>query len=162
MTSKRHFTVNGTAREAVCGDEERLLDILRRHLGLTGTKEGCGIGQCGACTVLLDGRLVRSCLVRADRVDGAVVETIEGMEDGGNLHPLQEAFLAHNAMQCGYCTPGMLLTARALLEKEPVPDRDTIRQAIAGNLCRCTGYQQIIEAIQAGSEKPDSQEGDPK
>lgn len=125
-----------------------------------GTKEGCGIGQCGACTVVLDGRLVRSCLVRADRLDGAVVDTIEGVESDGTLHPLQEAFLSHHALQCGYCTPGMILTARALLEREGAPDRETIRRAIAGNLCRCTGYEQIIEAVEAVSREAGTQEGD--
>lgn len=126
-----------------------LLQLLREKLGLTGTKEGCGIGECGACTVLLDGMPVNSCLVLAPKVDRRKVETIEGMGSRESLHPLQRSFIEFGAVQCGFCTPGMLMSAKSLLEKNPHPTREEIKEAISGNLCRCTGYQQIIEAIEA-------------
>lgn len=132
----------------VTGDE-RLLDTLRTRLRLTGAKEGCGVGECGACTVILNGRAVNSCLVLTAQCDGAEIETVEGLANGDALHPLQDAFIQHGAVQCGFCTPGMLMTAKALLDRKPDPSRDEIREAIAGNLCRCTGYEQIIRAIES-------------
>jgi carbon-monoxide dehydrogenase small subunit len=124
-----------------------LLEFLREELGLTGTKCGCEIGECGACTVLMDGRPVNSCLVLAPQIEGAQIMTVEGLASGEKLHPLQESFLDHDAAHCGFCTPGMLMTATALLNEVPSPDEETVRTAISGNLCRCTGYTQIVEAI---------------
>jgi carbon-monoxide dehydrogenase small subunit len=127
---------------------ERLLDLLRGKLGLTGTKEGCGIGECGACTVLLDGLPVNACLVPAAQAAGREILTIEGLQAGdGSLHPIQQAFIDAGAVQCGFCTPAMVLSAYALLKQNPSPDEDDIKKAISGTLCRCTGYRQIIEAI---------------
>lgn len=128
---------------------ERLLDTLREQLRLTGTKEGCSVGECGACSVILDGNLVHSCMILTAQCDGARVETVEGLGTAEKLHPLQQAFIDHNAVQCGFCTPGMLMAAKALLAKNPNPSEDEIRQGLAGVLCRCTGYQQIIEAVKA-------------
>jgi len=145
-------TINGTPLKRRVEPWITLLIFLRRDLGLTGTKEGCGIGECGACTVLLDGRPVNSCLTLVPKIDGREVLTIEGLEKAGELHPLQKSFLEHGAVQCGFCTPGMILTAKALLDQNPHPTREEIREAIVGNLCRCTGYQQIIEAIEAVSK----------
>jgi carbon-monoxide dehydrogenase small subunit len=125
-----------------------LLRIIRNELGLTGTKEGCGEGDCGSCTVLIDGKAVNSCLVLAVDVDGRKVTTIEGLAQGTDLHPLQKAFLEKGAVQCGFCTPGMILTAKSLLDQNPCPSEEEIRYAIAGNLCRCTGYVKIVDAIQ--------------
>jgi len=125
----------------------RLLDLLREDFKLTGTKEGCGIGECGACTVLLNGKAVNSCLILAAQVDGAEIMTIEGLANNGSLHPLQENFIKYGAVQCGFCTPGMLMSAYALLLENPQPSEDEIKESIAGNLCRCTGYKQIVEAI---------------
>ncbi len=139
--------VNGDAAEYVCEPEETLLDSLRDRLGLTGTKEGCGTGDCGACSVTVDGVLVCSCLVMAAEADGATVETIEGMADGDELHPLQRKFIDRIALQCGICTPGLLVAARSLLEVNPDPTETEIRYWLAGNLCRCTGYQNIVEAV---------------
>ena len=144
------FALNGTSVSVDVPEDSRLLDVLRDHLGLTGTKEGCGVGECGACSVLLDGRLVNSCLVLAAQADGRQVVTIEGIrgpEDGPN--DLQQAFIDYGAVQCGFCTPGMVLAGEALLATNPHPTRPEIREAIAGNLCRCTGYQQIVDAIEA-------------
>ncbi len=131
----------------------RLLDLLREDLGFTGTKEGCSIGECGACTVILNGKAVNSCLILAPQVNGAEIITVEGLEKDGVLSSLQDSFLNHGAVQCGYCTPGMLLSAYALLLEIPNPTEDEIKEAIAGNLCRCTGYKQIIEAILETGEK---------
>jgi carbon-monoxide dehydrogenase small subunit len=154
------FTLNGRATHVVVPPEATLLELLRDHLHLTGTKCGCEIGQCGACTVILDGLAVPSCLVLAGQVTGRRVETVEGLERpvdsasaaGGltetRLHPLQEAFLDHDAVACGFCTPGMLMSAKALLDRNPHPTRAQIRRAISGNLCRCTGYQPIVNAIE--------------
>jgi aerobic-type carbon monoxide dehydrogenase small subunit (CoxS/CutS family) len=149
---KIEFTLNGNLTRVEAPDDKRLLNVLREDLGLTGTKEGCGIGECGACSVLLDGRLVNSCLVLAAQVHGRTVVTIEGIRaaDGGP-NDLQEAFIKYGAVQCGFCTPGMVLAGEALLVAKPQPTRAEIREAIAGNLCRCTGYQQIVDAIQATS-----------
>jgi len=128
-----------------------LADVLREHLGLTGTKEACGEGECGACTVLLDGRPVTSCLVPALKAQGREVGTVEGLSSGSELHPLQKSFIEHGAVQCGYCTPGMLMSAKALLDRNPHPTDEEIKEAISGNLCRCTGYVKIVEAIKAVS-----------
>ncbi len=124
-----------------------LLDVLRNDLGLTGTKEGCGTGNCGSCTVLIDGLPVNSCLILAGEVEGKEITTIEGVAQNGKLHPLQQAFMDEGAVQCGYCTPGFILTAKALLDANPKPDESEVREAIAGNLCRCTGYDKIVRAI---------------
>ncbi|MEJ5304731.1 MAG: (2Fe-2S)-binding protein [Ignavibacteria bacterium] len=145
------FVLNGEKIELKTKPNKRLLDILRDDLGLTGTKEGCSIGECGACTVIVNGKAVNSCLVLAGEVDGAEVITIEGIAKNGNLHPLQENFLKYGAVQCGFCTPGMILSAYALLLKKKKPNEEEIKEAIAGNLCRCTGYKQIIEAIKQTS-----------
>lgn len=145
------FILNGEKIELKTKPNKRLLDILRDDLGLTGTKEGCSIGECGACTVIVNGKAVNSCLVLVGEVDGADVITIEGIAKNGNLHPLQENFLKYGAVQCGFCTPGMILSAYALLLKKKKPDEEEIKEAIAGNLCRCTGYKQIIEAIKQTS-----------
>jgi carbon-monoxide dehydrogenase small subunit len=131
---------------------QTLLHFLREELGLTGTKCGCEIGECGACTILLDGEAVNSCLVLVPQIDGKEVMTVEGLMENGKLHPLQESFINHDAVHCGFCTPGMLMSAKALLDKTPNPDEKEIRTAISGNLCRCTGYMQIVEAIKYTSE----------
>ncbi|HHL20267.1 MAG TPA: (2Fe-2S)-binding protein [Aliiroseovarius sp.] len=140
--------VNGDPVEFLCDTRETLLDVLRDRLALTGAKEGCGTGDCGACSVLLNGRLVSSCLVLGAEVEGAEIETVEGMADGEKLHPLQRKIIEHAALQCGICTPGILIAAKALLARDPDPDEETIRYWLAGNLCRCTGYDKIIRAIQ--------------
>jgi carbon-monoxide dehydrogenase small subunit len=145
------FILNGKKIELKTKPNKRLFDILRDDFGLTGTKEGCSIGECGACTVIVNGKAVNSCLVLVGEVDGADVITIEGIAKNGNLHPLQENFLKYGAVQCGFCTPGMILSAYALLLKKKKPNEEEIKEAIAGNLCRCTGYKQIIEAIKQTS-----------
>jgi len=139
--------VDGQDREIMVEPRQTLLDTLRYDLGLTGTKEGCGDGNCGSCTVLLDGQAVNSCLVFAIEVDGHEITTIEGLYKGGKLHPLQQSFIDEGAVQCGFCTPGMILTAKALLDSNPHPTEAEVRLAIAGNLCRCTGYDKIVRAI---------------
>jgi carbon-monoxide dehydrogenase small subunit len=141
------FTVNGEAVSVEVEDHWTLLEILRERLALTGTKKGCGMGECGACTVILDGRPVNSCLVLAREADGCEVRTIEGEANGDKLSSLQEAFIERGAIQCGFCTPGMVMSARALLERNPDPTEEEIKMAIEGNLCRCTGYKPIIAAI---------------
>lgn len=141
-------TVNGDIAEFVCEVDETLMDALRNRLGLTGVKEGCGTGDCGACSITLDGTLVCSCLVLGAEAQGRSVETVEGMSDGATLHPLQQKFLEHAALQCGICTPGFLIAAQALLVKNPNPSEQEIRYALAGNLCRCTGYDKIVRAVQ--------------
>ncbi len=146
-------TVNGDAVEFVCAPDESLLDVLRNRLGLTGAKEGCGTGDCGACSVTLDGRLVCSCLVLGAEAEGATVATVEGIADGETLHPLQQSFIDHAALQCGICTPGILVAAKALLEKNPDPTDTEVRYWLAGNLCRCTGYDKIIRAVQDAAAK---------
>lgn len=140
--------VNGEDVEVSFAPYKTLLEVLREDLGLTGTKHGCELGECGACAVLVDGQPQLSCLVLGLDCDGRVIETVEGLADGANLHPLQTAFADLGAAQCGYCTPGILMTAKALLAREPNPSRERIRDAISGNLCRCTGYVQIFEAIE--------------
>jgi aerobic-type carbon monoxide dehydrogenase small subunit (CoxS/CutS family) len=157
MSQPVHFglhlalTVNGERAEAAVDPTKTLLEVLREDLRLTGTKHGCELGECGACAVLLDGEPVLSCLVLAPECAGRRVETVEGMVKDGRLDPLQEMFADLGGAQCGYCTPGILVTARALLDREPNPSRELIREAISGNLCRCTGYLQIIEAIEAAA-----------
>lgn len=149
---KIKFLLNGKPIEVETLPNKRLVDLLRDDLNLTGTKEGCGIGECGACTVIVNDKTVNSCLILAGEVNNSEIITIEGIALNGNLHPLQENFLKFGAVQCGFCTPGMILSAFALLKKYPQPDEETIKEAIAGNLCRCTGYKQIIEAIKNTSE----------
>ena len=144
-------TVNGDAVEYVCHGRETLLDVLRNRLGLLGAKEGCGTGDCGACSITLDGQLVCSCLVLGAEVEGREIETIEGMADGEKLHPLQQRFLDGAALQCGICTPGFLIAARSLLEHNDNPTESEIRYALAGNLCRCTGYDKIVRAVSAAA-----------
>jgi carbon-monoxide dehydrogenase small subunit len=144
-------TINGDPTEFICTPDESLLDVLRDRLGMTGAKEGCGSGDCGACSVTLDGRLVCSCLVLGAEAEGAEVTTIEGMAEGEILHPLQRHFIEGAALQCGICTPGILVAAKALLEKNPNPTDTEIRYWLAGNLCRCTGYDKIIKAVQAAA-----------
>ena len=156
--------VNGQNRELYVEPSETLLEVLREELWLTGTKEGCGEGNCGVCTVLVDGKAVRSCLMLARQAQGKEIITIEGLKgDGGGLHPLQQAFIDHFAVQCGYCTPGMLLTAKALLDENPEATEEEIRETLCGNLCRCTGYVKITEAVLAARDKlkrsPGNKEG---
>ena len=146
-------TVNGDPVDFVCDADEPLLDVLRNRLGLTGAKEGCGTGDCGACSVTVDDRLVCSCLVLGAEVEGRKVETIEGMADGSKLHPLQRNFIEYAALQCGICTPGILVAARTLLAKNPDPSEEEIRFGLAGNLCRCTGYDKIVRAVQATAKE---------
>jgi len=140
-------TINGDPVEFLCDTEQTLLDVLRDELHLTGSKEGCASGDCGACSVTIDGRLVCACLVLAVETQGAEVETIEGMADGDRLHPLQQKFLDHAALQCGVCTPGFLVAAKSLLERNPDPTETEVRYWLAGNLCRCTGYDKIVRAV---------------
>ncbi|MBI2300338.1 MAG: (2Fe-2S)-binding protein [Armatimonadetes bacterium] len=144
--------VNGSERDCVVEPRTRLLDALREGLGLTGAKEGCGNGECGACTVLVDGRPINSCLMLAVEAVGSEILTIEGLATRDGLHPLQEAFMEHGGLQCGICTPGMILAAKALLDENPKPSEAEIRAGLAGNLCRCTGYTKIVEAVQAAAE----------
>jgi aerobic-type carbon monoxide dehydrogenase small subunit (CoxS/CutS family) len=154
------FSINGIQTTATVDPDKLLVDFLREDLGLKGTKKGCGIGECGACTVILDGRTVNSCMVLAVTVDGSSVTTIEGVSKDGQLHPLQQSFIEHGAVQCGFCTPGMILSAKALLDKNPHPTVQEIKTAISGNLCRCTGYTKIIKAVTAVSEVGDGREKD--
>ncbi len=150
---KIEFSLNGESVSVEAPADINLLRLLRDHLGLTGTKEGCGVGECGACSVIMDGRLVNSCLVLAPQAAGCHVTTIEGIRDhAGGPNDLQQAFIDYGAVQCGYCTPGMVLAGEALLSRNDAPSRVEIREAIAGNLCRCTGYQQIVDAIEATAE----------
>ncbi len=147
--AKQHVStvINGDPVEFLCEANKSLLDVLRNDLGMTGTKEGCGTGDCGACSVTLDGRLVCSCLVLGVEAEGKAIQTIEGMANGEHLHVLQRKFLEHAALQCGICTPGFLVAARSLLERNPDPTEEEVRFWLAGNLCRCTGYNKIIEAV---------------
>ena len=146
--------VNGMAYKMEVEPRRTLLELIREDLELTGTKEGCSLGECGSCTVLLDGKPIKSCITLAVQANGREVTTIEGLEKAdGTLHPLQQAFIDHGAIQCGFCTPGMVLSAKALLDENPKPTKLEVRQAIAGNLCRCTGYQKIVEAILAVSNQ---------
>ncbi len=144
-------TINGDAVSYLCEVDETLLDVLRDRLGLTGSKEGCSTGDCGACSVTLDGRLVCSCLVLGAEAEGREIRTVEGIAKGDKLHPLQEKFLEFAALQCGICTPGFLVSSKALLDRNPNPTESEIRFALAGNLCRCTGYDKIVRAVQAAA-----------
>ena len=148
--SKVHVvtSVNGETREMLCESQQSLLEVLRDELGMTGTKEGCATGDCGACSVILNGRLVCSCLTLGVEAEGAEITTIEGIAEGSQLHPVQRKFLEHAALQCGICTPGFIVATKALLDRNPDPDERTIRYWLAGNLCRCTGYDKIIRAVQ--------------
>jgi aerobic-type carbon monoxide dehydrogenase small subunit (CoxS/CutS family) len=147
------LTLNGEPAEVSFAPYKTLLELLREDLGLTGTKHGCELGECGACAVLVDGVPKLSCLVLAVECQGRAIETVEGLANGAKLHPLQAAFADLGAAQCGYCTPGILMTAKALLEKEKSPSRERIKEAVSGNLCRCTGYQQIFEAIEEAARR---------
>lgn len=152
---KVSFKLNGKHTTIYTLPNRRLLDLLRDDFNLTGTKEGCSIGECGACTVIMNNKVVNSCLVLAGEINNSEIITIEGIAENGNLHPLQENFLKYGAVQCGFCTPGMILSAYALLKANPKPDEEMIKEAIAGNLCRCTGYKQIIEAIKHTANNSD-------
>ena len=155
MSKKYHITttINGDDSEFLCEAQQTLLDVLRDELQLSGTKEGCATGDCGACTVMVDGTMVCSCLVLGVEVEGTKIETIEGMAKGDTLHPLQQKFLELNGLQCGICTPGILVAAKALLERNPDPTETEIRYWLAGNLCRCTGYDKIIRSVQAAAKE---------
>lgn len=146
-------TINGDPVEFACPADETLLDSLRDRVGLTGAKEGCGTGDCGACSITLDGQLVCSCLVLSVEANEREITTVEGLVEGGKLHPLQEKFIEHAALQCGICTPGFLIAAKALLDRNPKPTEEEIRFALAGNLCRCTGYDKIVRAVQAAAKE---------
>jgi len=154
MHDKIHVraTVNGEAVEFLCEPRQSLLECLRDILGLTGTKEGCNDGNCGACTVILDGRIVNSCLVLGAEVQGGEIVTVEGLATGGRLHPVQQAFLEQAALQCGFCTPGFLVAAKSLLDHDPHPSDESIRLWLANNLCRCTGYDKIVRAVKQAAE----------
>jgi aerobic-type carbon monoxide dehydrogenase small subunit (CoxS/CutS family) len=147
MKQKIRFTINGEVKEIEVQPNKTLLKMLREDLDLIGAKEGCGAGECGACTVLVDNKPVNSCLMLAVEADRKEILTIEGLSDGINLDPLQESFIKHNALQCGYCTPGMVMSAKALLNRNAHPSEEDIKEALAGNLCRCTGYQRVIDAV---------------
>ena len=152
MNSKEiELNVNSILYRVEVKTKDTLLYVLREKLNLTGTKEGCGVGDCGACTVIVDGAAYNSCLLLAIRMEGKKIQTIEGLAEGGDLHPLQKSFVEHGGLQCGYCTPGMILSAKALLDENPDPSEAEIRTAIAGNLCRCTGYKKIVDAIKAAA-----------
>lgn len=160
MAKKVHIQtcINGEEVEFLCEPRQTLLEVLRESLGLTGTKEGCSNGNCGACSVILDGVIVNSCLVLAVEIQGKTVTTIEGVATLQGLHPLQAEFLSQGAVQCGFCTPGMILAAKTLLDHNPHPSESEIRAWLAGNLCRCTGYEKIVRAVQAAAERMDSME----
>ncbi len=146
--------INNQIYEVPINNRDLLVDVIRKKVGLTGTKKGCGEGDCGACTVLVDGAPILSCLTLAVSCQGKKITTIEGLaDDQGNLHPIQQSFLDHGAVQCGFCTPGMILTTKAMLDKNPQPDDRSIKRGIAGNICRCTGYKKIVEAIGASAKK---------
>lgn len=147
------FRINGERQEVATEPHRTLLELVRDDLRLTGAKEGCGTGDCGACSMIVDGRLVTSCLMLAPEADGADILTVEGLAEDGRLHPLQEAFIRHGALQCGFCIPGMLMAARALLDANPRPSREEIRRGLAGNLCRCTGYRRIVDAVAAAAAR---------
>ncbi|HKI48844.1 MAG TPA: (2Fe-2S)-binding protein [Desulfobacteria bacterium] len=152
------FTLNGEKRNLEVGAAETALYVIRERLFQKGTKEGCGIGECGACTIVVDGKSVNACLMAAPQLDGRVVMTVEGLGDKEKLHPLQEAFLDHHGVQCGFCTPGLLMSAQALITKTPHPTEEQVVEAVSGNLCRCTGYQQIVDAIGDGAKKTGGEE----
>ena len=154
------LTVNGEQHEMAVAPGERLLDVLRERLGLTGTKEGCGEGECGACTINMNGQAVLSCLMLAVQADGATILTIEGLQKGADLHPLQEAFIGESAVQCGYCTPGMIMASDALIRNTPSPTQGMVRDALANNICRCTGYDRPVKAVlKAASQMKERKNG---
>lgn len=153
------FTINGEKLTKQVDPNKTLLNYIREELDLTGTKEGCGAGECGACTILVDGKAVNSCLMLAVEADGKEITTIEGVSDGYNLDPLQEAFIENAALQCGFCTPGMIMSAKALFKKNPTPNEEEVKSAISGNLCRCTGYKKIIDAIMDISKQNSKEQG---
>ncbi len=155
---KINFTLNGRPQEVECPPDRRVVDLLRRDLGLTGTKEGCGAGECGACTVLVDGVSRLSCLMLAAQLQGRSITTIEGLAREDRLHPLQRAFVEEGAVQCGFCTPGMVLAAVDLLARRPHPDREEIRRGLSGNLCRCTGYQKIVDAVETAAGRQEEED----
>ncbi len=146
------FCLNGELKKLNISPDRRVTDLLREDFGLTGTKEGCGTGECGACTILADGEPRLSCLMLAAQLEGKKIVTIEGLSDGQKLHPVQQAFIDYGAVQCGFCSPGMILSAAAFLRQTPEPSRDQIRESISGNLCRCTGYQKIVDALEAAAK----------
>lgn len=152
------ITVNGKQMKRRVDEDLRLIDFLREELGLTGVKEGCGVGECGACTVLVDGKSVLSCLTRVAQVDGKEVITVEGLSEEGDLHPIQQAFVDTGGVQCGFCTPGFIMVAIELLERNPDPTREEIREWIEGNICRCTGYVKIVDAIELAAKRMRTQE----
>jgi len=164
MNQKAHisFTLNGEPAEVAFAPHKTLLEVLREDLGLTGTKHGCELGECGTCTVLVDGRSILSCLMLGLDAEGREVLTIEGMAEGGRLHPLQDTFADLGAAQCGYCSPGFLLAARELIEKSPNPSRDEIKEALSGNLCRCTGYIKIYEAVELAAARLRGEDREPE
>ena len=147
------LTVNNTVYELESMPNRTLLNVLREDLGLTGTKEGCGVGECGACAVLMDGEPVNSCLILIGQADGHSITTIEGLAQNGKPHPLQKSFVEHGAVQCGFCTPGMIIASKALLDENPEPSKEEVREALAGNICRCTGYTKIVDAVQAAAKE---------
>lgn len=153
-----NFKVNGQVYQLQVDEDAFLVDVLREELNLTGTKKACNEGECGACTVILDGKAINSCLVLAARLDGASIVTIEGVGDAEHLHALQEAFISAGAVQCGYCTPGMIMSAKALLDQNPHPSEAEIRTGLSGNLCRCTGYKKIVQAVKLAAEKMEGQD----
>lgn len=155
------FLVNGEEHDVTYPSHRTLLEVLREELGLTGTKHGCELGECGTCTVLIDGQPILSCLALAQAYENTSIETVEGMANGSELDPLQTAFVEMGAAQCGYCTPGILLTAKALLEEQPAPDRQDIKDALAGNLCRCTGYIKIYEAVELAAARMRGETAEP-
>jgi len=161
MRKPLRLTVNGQLHQVAVNPYRTLVEVLREDLGLTGTKQGCGEGDCGACTVLLDGVAVNSCLVLAVQAEGRQITTIEGLaRPGGALHPIQQAFVDHGAIQCGFCTPGVILRVKSFLDENPAPSEAEVRQGIAGNLCRCTGYQKIVEAVLAAATALQPAQGD--
>jgi len=149
-----NFTINGEKKKLDIPAGITAFELIRDRLELKGTKEGCGIGECGACTIVVDGRAVNACLMFAAQLDGREILTVEGLDRNGELHPIQEAFAEKNAVQCGFCTPGLMMSARGLLSERPHPNRSEIIKAISGNLCRCTGYQSIVEAIEVAAKRP--------
>ena len=153
MKQLMRLDVNGVIYEEEIDHRRTLLEVLREHLGLLGTHKGCDEGQCGACTVLIDGRAVNSCLILAASVQGKKITTIEGLAEGEKLHPIQEAFVESGAIQCGFCTPGMIMVSKAFLDKNPNPTKEEAKMAISGNLCRCTGYQKIVDAVELNKDR---------
>lgn len=157
MEYKIEFTVNGKKRTEKVTPSMRLLDLLRDELGLTGSKEGCGQGECGACSVIMDGKLVASCLILAAQADGSEIITIEGVRKGNDLHQIQKSFIEAGAVQCGFCTPGMIMATKDLLDKNPDPSSEEIKRGLSGNICRCTGYAKIFDAVKMSAEKLQSE-----